>query len=281
VKGTVQMTRIELLNKLFRKGVRFVWRELRDPVFLNRYLKNGSTVWIRSKLRQPLPPLEFRNGLTWLHGQRDEPIALFREIYVERLYRQIEPSDGAHVIDVGANIGAVMLFWAKNTMNLNFHAYEPNPEAYRVLCENIVKNNLSSQASTYLEAIGGDHGQMNLWINVPSLLVTAYGDAPTKGARKVAVPMITLDDAWERIQKSPIWMLKIDTEGAEGDILEATTDAMLNSVQTACIECHDNIVPGVFDRCKSRLERAGFNLDVHKHPWGESIIYATRARAGG
>lgn len=274
------MIKIEL-DKTFRKGVRFIWRQLRDPIYLNRYLKNGLRVWTRRKLRRPLPPFEFRNGLVWLHGQRDEPIALFREIYVERLYKKIEPPDGAHVVDIGANIGAVMLFWAENRRNLNFHAYEPNPEAYSVLCENVIKNGLASRTNTHPDAIGGHRGQMNLWVNVPSLLATAYGDAPTKEARKVTVSMITLDDAWERIQKSSIWMLKIDTEGAEGDILEAASDAVLDSVQTACIECHDNIVPGVFDRCKSRLERAGFNLDVHKHPWGESIIYATRARAGG
>jgi len=48
-------------------------------------------------------------------------------------------------------------------------------------------------------------------------------------------------------------MLKIDTEGAEGDIPECASDAVLDNVSNACIEWHDNIVPGVFKRCGERL----------------------------
>lgn len=73
-----------------------------------------------------------------------------------------------------------------------------------------------------------------------------------------------------------IWMLKIDTEGAEADILEAASDEALSSVSNACIEWHDNILPNSFERCRKRLADAGFELRTRTHPWDEGIIYAQR-----
>ena len=180
------------------------------------------------------------------------------------------------MLDIGANIGAVTLFWVEGRSDLRFHAYEPNPESYATLRKNVEANGISSQVCTYPDAIGGTRGQLDLWVDVPTTLATAYGKAPVEGARKVAVPMITLDDAWDRIGRTPIWMLKIDTEGAEGDILEAASDAVLGSVQNACVEWHNNIVPGVYERCRKRLEDAGFSLHIRRHPWDEGIIFARR-----
>jgi FkbM family methyltransferase len=233
-------------------------------------------VWLKAKRKRPIPPLQFRNGFTWHHGVRDEPILLFREIFVDRFYEPLNAPANAHVLDIGANIGAVTLFWAAGRPDLHFHAYEPNPDSYATLCKNVAANGLAPQVSTYPQAIGGSRGKLDLWVNVPTTFATAYGEAPFAGARKQAVPMITLDDAWDRMGRAPIWMLKIDTEGAEGDILEAASDAVLASVHSACIEWHDNIVPGVFQRCRARLESSGLTIRTRSHPWDEGIIFASR-----
>jgi len=69
---------------------------------------------------------------------------------------------------------------------------------------------------------------------------------------------------------------KIDTEGAKGDILDNASDAVLASVETACIEWHDNIVPGVFEQCRKRLVDANFQFHTREHPWDEGIIFAAK-----
>ena len=88
--------------------------------------------------------------------------------------------------------------------------------------------------------------------------------------------MISLDDVWDRMGRAPIWMLKIDTEGAEGDILDGASDTVLANVETACIEWHENIVPGVFERCRQRLEDANFVVQTRAHPWDEGIFFAAK-----
>lgn len=135
---------------------------------------------------------------------------------------------------------------------------------------------MGERVTTFAEAIGKERGTLDLWTEVPTALASAYGDAPASGAKKISVPMITLEDAWERLGRGPIWMLKIDTEGAEGDILDGASDALLAAVQTACIEWHDNIVPGSFEKCRQRLEAAGFSYHTRTHPWDEGIFYARK-----
>jgi FkbM family methyltransferase len=233
-------------------------------------------LWLKDKYQRPFPPLKFRNGFVWHHGPRDQPLLLFREIFIDHFYEPLEAPPNAVVLDIGANIGAVTLYWAVGRPDISFHAYEPNPESCATLRKNIEANRMLAQVTIYAEAISGTRGQLDLWVNVPTTLSTSYGDPPAEGARKVSVPAVTLDDAWERTGRSPIWMLKIDTEGAEGDILEAASDAMLGSVQTACIEWHDNIVPGVRARCLARLRAAGFTYHERFHPWNEGIIFAKK-----
>jgi FkbM family methyltransferase len=231
---------------------------------------------LNRRSKSSLPPLRFRNGFVWNHSAHDDPIEVFREIFVDHFYDPIPvPPAGATVLDLGANIGAVTMYLAAGRPDLTFHAYEPNPDAFGSLRRNLKDSGIERQVVSYPEAVGGTAGRIDLWVDVPTVLSTSFGNAPAKGARKISVPMITLDEAWERMDRRRIWLLKIDTEGAEGDILDNASASFLAAVQTACIEWHNNIVPGVFERCRKRLEAAGFTLQLRPHPWDEGIIYAT------
>ena len=267
------------VNRLTRLARR-VQGSLNDLVAYQQHLENGFSVFLSRLFKRSIPPLKFRRGQTWYHGKDDQPLDLFREIYVDRFYERMSVPSGAVALDIGANIGAMSLFWAEDNPDLRCHAFEPNPTCYATLRQNIEANNLSSQVSTHPEAIGGASGTMDLWTNVPSTLSTAYGDAPREGAKRTTVPMVTLDEVWNRLHRPHIWMLKIDVEGAEADILEAASDEVLANVSNACIEWHDNIVPGAFERCRSRLTEAGFDLRIHHHPWDEGIILAQRPAEG-
>jgi len=246
----------------------------------NRHLINPFSVWLAQKRHKPLPSFRFRNGLTWHHGEHDDPVMLLREIYLEPLYKPLNAPPNAVVFDLGANIGAVTLFWSQERSDTQFHCFEPNPQAAMSLTKNLLVNGLNDRVKVHHEAIGGKSGQIDIWSDVPTVLSTVYGEAPpAQGGKKVTVPMITLDAAWERAGKPPIWMLKIDVEGAEGDILDATSDELLAHVNTACVEWHDNIVPGVRIRCIKCLREAGFRISEHVHPWEEGILYADRVEA--
>ena len=264
-----------MTNRFIRFGERAL-RSSWTALQYQYYMKNGVQVWWNERRNKALPPLELRDGSTLHHGPFDEPVALFREVYVDRFYESLDAPRDAHVVDIGANIGAVTLYWARSRPDIHFHAYEPNPQSYEALRKNVEANGLTAQVTTYREAVGFERGKLDIWTDVPTTLATAYGDAPVQGATRRSVPMISLDDVWDRMGRAPIWMLKIDTEGAEGDILDGASDTVLANVETACIEWHENIVPGVFERCRQRLEDANFVVQTRAHPWNEGIFFAAK-----
>jgi FkbM family methyltransferase len=242
-------------------------------------LANWPTVWMcRHNKKRLLPSLRFRNGLILNHGKYDDPLLLLDEVFIRRLYdfKTDAPRDGI-MVDVGANIGSVTQFFAVASATLQIHAYEPNPAAFEMLQRNIKDNHLEQRVTAFPEAVGRDSGDLSLWVNINTTLSTAYMESsPGEGGRRITVPMVSLDEVWRRLHEAPIWLLKIDTEGAEGDILEGAAKSTLGAVQNAIIEYHDNIVPGVSERCYRVLKASGFKWRTFVHPWNEGIIYASR-----
>ncbi len=251
-------------------------RALYHLALYTRHLSNGIQVWRARNRPADMPPLRFRDGSIWHHGPHDEPLLIMRELYGQGFYPKLAVPQGADVIDIGANIGAVTMRWARSRPDLKFHAYEPNPQAFDTLRQNIGANGLEGRVSLHREAVGRKKGKLDLWIDVPTAHSTAFGDSPVPGGRRVSAPVVSLDEVWGRLGKRPIAMLKIDAEGGEVDILEGASRATMAAVQSAIIEYHDNLVPGAYARCRAALNAAGFACHVHEHPWQEGIITATR-----
>lgn len=215
--------------------------------------------------------------MVWHHGPYDQPLLLFRELYIERLLPSVAAAPhAATIIDIGANIGAATLYWAAERPDLVFQCYEPNPQAFTSLETNMAVNCLKN-AHLYSEAVGREAGCVSLWIDVPTALSSAYGDPPGPGGKKVDAPLIAIEDVLERAADT-IWMLKVDTEGSEGEIFDGASPSSLRRCNHIVVEWHDNIVPGVSQLVRTRLAQAGFAIQSERrHPWNEGIYYARRA----
>jgi FkbM family methyltransferase len=250
---------------------RTLWRMI-------RWLSNWQEVWSRYRAQQPLPAFQFRSGLTLHHGRQDSPVALLHEVFGEGQYRRHlnNPVEGV-MIDLGANVGAVTLDWAKRSRGLFVHAYEPNPATNMVLRHNIEANGFADRITVYDEAVGGESGELRLWTNVNSMTATGYGTAaPASNAVAVSVPLIDLNEVVRRAG-GPISLLKIDTEGAEADTLECANVDTLKAIRQVILEYHDGLCPNAASRCKQALEQSGFRCLVHSLNSANGLIYAWRA----
>ncbi len=241
-----------------------------------RHLANGFEVWRYRDVPAKLPPLRFRNGMVWHHGPFDEPLLMLRELYTQRLYDGYRPERGHRILDIGANMGAVSLMWASVAPGVTIHAYEPNPQAFATLARNVVANAFEQRIVTYGEAVGATEGSLELWVDVPTAHATAFGPTPAAGGRKLAVPLVSLRTAWERIGGGMIDMLKIDAEGGEVAVLDEDSLPVLAATQRVIVEYHDNLVHGAYEHCMTMLDRAGLTCTVRHHPWQEGIITAYR-----
>ena len=128
---------------------------------------------------------------------------------------------GARVVfDVGAYIGLYALAAAVGAPEREVHAFEPVPESFARLGENLRANGIASVRAVRA-AVGTREGETTLHVPdgvwLPSHSSTHEGFRG--GARPVAVPAITLDGYARARGVARVDLVKIDTEGNEDEVL--------------------------------------------------------------
>jgi FkbM family methyltransferase len=125
---------------------------------------------------------------------------------------------GMVFLDIGAHIGEYTLLGAQAVgPKGQVHAFEPNPEIFRFLCENVKSNSLSNVTLNNL-AISDVDGETEFEVCDEPSLCSLKSSAGPKEQRKVlesiVVRSIPLDKYWVGYE-TPIDLVKIDIEGAE------------------------------------------------------------------
>jgi FkbM family methyltransferase len=138
------------------------------------------------------------------------------------VFRQIVHA-GDIVLDIGANIGAHTVFFAKATGPTGgVLAFEPQRLVFQVLCANMALNNLSN-VWCFQQALGDSPGS----ILVPALDPRMsnnfggleLGGSPAPGAAGDTVPIIRVDS----FGLPGCRLMKIDVEGMESQVLRGAT----------------------------------------------------------
>lgn len=131
--------------------------------------------------------------------------------------------EGDIYVDIGANIGTTVIPAAKQIGERGKAiAFEAHPKIYSYLLENIALNNLSN-IQTYNCAVGSKQGHI--------FLSDKFRDETnrvldTKSKNSLKIPIIVLNDFFEKHKMDSISLLKIDTEGYEKFILEGATEIL-------------------------------------------------------
>ncbi|MGJ3522732.1 FkbM family methyltransferase [Nitratidesulfovibrio sp. D1] len=125
------------------------------------------------------------------------------------------------ILDIGANTGIYCLLPVLNR-TIRGYAFEPNPEAYRILKNNLALNALQSNIQTVPVALSDRKGIAKLKIpasGTDSGLACLGSPQRFDGWHETSVPMDTLDNVakWKNISR--VDLIKIDTEGCELPVL--------------------------------------------------------------
>jgi FkbM family methyltransferase len=226
-------------------------RRTRLQALMARQLTNWQDAWRAYSSGRSVSALHFRNGTVLRGGERDAAGFLFFEIFANGCYRRGLPDDlSGTVIDIGGNIGAFTIDVATRFPGVTVHTYEPDADAFSMLCENVQANGLRNRVRTWNEAVAGAAGTLTLWRGEGSIAASTHRAAAT-GDRRL-VPAVTLQTAIER-SGGHVALLKIDAEGAEADILEAV-GLDLARVDRIVAEYHTALVPDVIPRMRRALE---------------------------
>ena len=130
----------------------------------------------------------------------------------------------ATILDVGANIGQFALAATLYFPDAKIYSFEPVPDVFKVLQENINKN---PKIEAFNCALGNQHGQIlfhrNEYTRLSSALqIDENNDNIRYNERKfsvINVDIFRLDEFYKNMDIQPPVLLKIDVQGMETDVL--------------------------------------------------------------
>jgi FkbM family methyltransferase len=123
-----------------------------------------------------------------------------------------------NIIDIGAQSGLYTLY-AKFLPSCNFYAFEPFPETFKILNDNIKLNNIQN-VKTYNVALSNIEGSAILNTSISHNGLHTLGNNPLRfnDVKPITVKTTTLDKIFYD-NNIPVNYIKIDTEGYEYYIL--------------------------------------------------------------
>jgi FkbM family methyltransferase len=141
------------------------------------------------------------------------------------------------VLDIGANAGISAVYFAGSFPNARVHAFEPDPGNCELLRANA---QACGRIHVHPFALGAGDGELTLYAsddaaNFGGFSAQRLGINP---ARSKTVPMRHAGRCLAELGIGEIDVLKIDTEGAEWDILTAVDPELLRHVRLIMGELH-------------------------------------------
>ncbi len=189
---------------------------------------------------------------------------LYKEIFIDRVYEQ-HPSfrvcPGWCVFDVGANIGIFTLKAACQHRVAQIYAFEPDPETFVRLLNNL-QSNLLANVVAMQKAVGKAPG-MARFIRGPASPMGHLGTAAGQPiGSDLSVDVVSLASVIQQEQIPVVNLLKLDVEGAEVDALQGA-EPVLDRIERIVMEYHH---ADLLEECERILTRYHFRKVLQVPP---------------
>lgn len=146
---------------------------------------------------------------------------------------------GFGAFDIGSHVGCFSVALANLRQDARIWTFEASPSTAIYTRRNVEQNNMADRVDVVNVAVSSSAGTLQFADNASASGLN--GITAPKGTKQIEVAAITFADALRRADR-PIQMVKIDTEGAEYQIILGSDPADWSDVQRVVLEYHD--VPG-------------------------------------
>lgn len=203
-----------------------VWQQIKNKKTYFKCYKNN------------LPGIiEFKNGLRIeIEGRRS--LQFLNSILFNKMYGI--PHDQKTIVDIGANKGLFAVFFAKELehKDLKIYCYEPHPNTFQILQNNIRLNRLGSNIFAFQKVVSGTVvASQSFFIARDSFDYSVFNEYKSK--EKISVENTTLPSIIDENNIVRIDLLKMNCEGAEYEILMNTPDSYLKKINEIRMEYHN------------------------------------------
>lgn len=181
---------------------------------------------------------------------------MYNEIFETQIYKFFTDNNKPYIIDCGANIGLSIIYFKKIYPNARITAFEPEPNIFNVLKENIESFNFSD-VQLVRKGISDNDGQSDF------LLDGADGGRIVRNMNDVKNITKIETTRLKDFLIQPVDFLKIDIEGSETEVILDCED-LLNNVKNIFVEYHSFInKKQTIHLLVNSLARSGFRLHIH------------------
>ncbi len=231
-------------------------------------------LWNFGVLKGQFRVAHLRSGLRFKLRWRNADLSMLSEVIGLGIYDQVLPPGNeveGVIIDIGAHLGFFSLEMGRRFPSAKVYAFEPFPENYALLRENLGLNEVSNVTAHNL-AVAGKTGSISFFpVEEHSGCHSMY-DREGAGA-PIKVEATTLATIFKRERIRRCSFLKMDCEGAEFPILLSSSDATLHKVDRIAMEFHEYLAKKPVESLVKRLRNAGFSVRLDRK---YSFLYARR-----
>ena len=188
---------------------------------------------------------------------------VFDEIFVERAYRAAVAALPAHLgrvtlIDLGANIGLSILFFARSLEVGEIIAVEPDPDNFHLLSENLRRTGLAKRSTALRAFAGAERGFAEVRDSGNGAWGMRMGPLSAIGT-----PVLPLAEIAGLAKSGEPVVLKCDIEGGERQLFLHIRD-WEHLIPYILLELHTEFLS--FPEMLACLDSSGFEWTIHGTP---------------
>jgi FkbM family methyltransferase len=240
--------------------------KLRRVIKVIKTLKNNFKNWDDILKRQlqglSLSKLELTSGLS-IDILNANGLRIHNEIFIQNIYEngKVSISKGDVVLDIGANIGVFSLYATHKGASKVF-SFEPDVKNYNYLDKNILQNNLDKIVKIHNYGLANTSGKRYLKIaNIPGGH-QMLRDGENISSNDEVITTKTFSDFINENKLKHIDYVKMDCEGAEGEILRSFEKPHFAMINKFAIEFHDNRSILAHSQIQELLRAHGFKTSL-------------------
>lgn len=214
----------------------------------------------------------FRNGVT-LRDKEGTASGTIAVVFIRKQYGVI--AKGSTIVEVGANVGTFALYAASTDPTVRLYSYEPIPENYRVLLDNIAANGFEDQIKAFNLGVAGTSGSRQFYLASSPEHSFIKADDSSRG---ITVDCLSLLEVLDRNNLTKVDLLKINAEGAEYEILYSAPKECFDRINEIRMEYHGHHVDKYdLEHLKAFLEQSGYvTTHLYQHTPEEGFIWVKK-----
>jgi FkbM family methyltransferase len=164
-------------------------------------------------------------------------ILSINEIFNQEIYPIKKSQEERIILDIGAQSEIFSIYALSKNKSAKIFSFEPDPENYIQLKENIEKNKIEKNITPINKALSKGNGKISFYIHPESSRANSIYE---KNGEKTEVDSISLKQLFTELKIKKCDIMKMDIEGAEYETLYNSPKEVLNKIKIIFIECHEH-----------------------------------------